>query len=322
MYLVINNIFLQLMKNNTGRDFEKLTESLFDKLKILGDSYTIKHNVYLDGPDGKRQFDVILKHTVAGFDFTTAIECKDFKSKVSIKEIDNFESKLKDVNVQKGILVSRKGFSSKAISKAKSTNISLCTVHQSKSEKWEIDVDFKVFFCKIEPIEFRFSLGELRFAKGGSFLTLPNLKINDINIKNCFIDNWKNNNINIKLNSNIIRVILPEIRAPFFMEITNASGGKEKRELNEFYIELKYTRKFYCKYIEDIENTQILKNISENKMHVFIEDLSLTELSEDDFKIDYKTFKENTGYSLFVLQRPKDIIFKNTRFNLQKINTK
>lgn len=310
------------MKKNTGEDFEKLTESLFEQLKVLGNKYTIEHNVFLDSPDGKRQFDVLLKHSVAGFDFTTAIECKDYKSRVSIKEIDNFESKLKDVNVQKGILVSRKGFSSKAISKARRTNISLCTAHQSLSDKWELDLDLQVFFCKIKPTEFRFSLGELLFTKGDSVLTLPNLKINDINLKDCFLDNWKNNKINLKQDSNVARISLPEISAPYYTEITKMNGEIEKRKLSELYIEIEYSRKFYRRKIDEIDNVQMLQNISENKAHIFFENSSLTVENDENSEICYDAFKENTGYSLLVLQQPKDVIFNNTRYQILEVKNK
>src|SRR5690606_23782735 len=110
---------------------------IFKKL-IKNPAYeNVEHNVKLNGSDGTRQIDVLVSSESVGIKFLTIIECRDFKNKLSISSIDGFHSKLVDVKANKGIIISRKGFSSKAISKAKRLGISLCTADETEKEGWQ-----------------------------------------------------------------------------------------------------------------------------------------------------------------------------------------
>lgn len=88
----------------------------------------VRHNVKLKGPDGERQIDVLVLHDHANVRYLTIIECKDFRGKVNVTYVDAFASKLIDVKANKGILVSRKGFTKTAVQKAKRLGIELCMI--------------------------------------------------------------------------------------------------------------------------------------------------------------------------------------------------
>ena len=107
-------------KKNTGVDFEQLSKELFE-LASENDLYTTIEGprVFLDGKDGKREFDLVLKSKVAGIEITTVVECRDYNSRLDISHLDGFISKMRDVNANKGVIVTRKGYSKKAQKKLK-----------------------------------------------------------------------------------------------------------------------------------------------------------------------------------------------------------
>lgn len=212
------------MKNGEG--FEKLTELIFSRLVNNPEYESVSHNIKLEGEDGKRQIDVLLTSKItAGIEIKTIIECKDYKNKVSIGVIDKLHSVMQDVNANKGIVVSVKGFSSKAISKAKRLGISLYTAHEALSDKWAIDIEVPIIVTEIMPKNFnpRFNVV---LKQGDSFQNEAVFTVNDINIHDEFLKYWSGGRYDIKS-------ILPEdehdflpsgLKSPFF--IRNVSGEK------------------------------------------------------------------------------------------------
>lgn len=114
------------MSKNTGKEYEKFVHDIHVAL-TRDEKYTsVELDVWLDGKDGPRQIDVLLRSQISYIDLTTIIECRDYKDRLDITHLDGFHSKLMDVKASKGILVSKKGFSKKAISKANRVGITLC----------------------------------------------------------------------------------------------------------------------------------------------------------------------------------------------------
>lgn len=126
---------------NTGKEFEDLTATIFEALSKDNNYESVERDVLLEGPDGKRQIDVLLRGKMGPFDCMTIIECKDYNKNVNVTAIDALHSKMQDVKAQKAVFVARKGFSSTAKSKAKRLGISLCTAHNTINEKWKFDLE-------------------------------------------------------------------------------------------------------------------------------------------------------------------------------------
>lgn len=91
------------------------------------ESATIYQNHYLRENTGiNREFDIIIEYKIDNFNLTVAIECKDYKSKISIGKIEEFYAKCSSVaQVNKMIFVTRNGFQKGAKIKAKSYGIDL-----------------------------------------------------------------------------------------------------------------------------------------------------------------------------------------------------
>ena len=67
----------------------------------------------------KRQIDILIRLLKDGnVDSTCLVECKHYAQKINVKIVDSFIGCLEDVNADKGIIVSEKGFTKAAINRA------------------------------------------------------------------------------------------------------------------------------------------------------------------------------------------------------------
>jgi Restriction endonuclease len=89
----------------------------------------------------ERQVDVWLSSEVGdGHSITVAIECRRYGTRaVSIKDIDAFFGFLDDVGANKGVMISRSGFTSGATKRAAGANIELRTLSIEEAEDFDWD---------------------------------------------------------------------------------------------------------------------------------------------------------------------------------------
>lgn len=106
---------------NTFIEFEKITSYLLEadhdrKIKCV---YGVEIR--------ERQFDGYkeLKYNEILEPIKIGIECKNYNSSVPIEKVEAFKTKIERCNINKGIMVSFKGFQSGAIAEAKLSNIDL-----------------------------------------------------------------------------------------------------------------------------------------------------------------------------------------------------
>lgn len=265
------------MKKKTGKKFEKLTESIFKKLIKNTEFERVEHNVMLEGADGKRQIDVLVTSESIGIEFITVIECKDYNKKISISTLDGFHSKLVDVKANKGILISRKGFSSKAISKAKRLGITLCTADETENENWESLIDLPVILEEIHLIdlnlESRFTFPREMTVDLESFI-----EINGHNMVELIQNKWKRNEFDIDYDQKDQKLTFPELEKPY--TVKNSAG--EKFEIESLEILCNIRRFYFLTSTSKMRNTQILDYIIEGKRLIWID---VNSLSDTDLKI-------------------------------------
>ncbi|MCC7305621.1 MAG: restriction endonuclease [Alphaproteobacteria bacterium] len=123
------------MKKNDGKDFELLIQKIQQE---LAPTAKVTHNEKIKGKSGaQNQVDVCLRGHIAQYPFFCIIECKDWQEKVGIETIRGFKTKIFDVGAHRGVMVSRKGFTSEASILAKSEDIILYTLVDANSEDWK-----------------------------------------------------------------------------------------------------------------------------------------------------------------------------------------
>ena len=176
-----------------GSEFETLTAEIFEALKNDPQYESVEQNVMLEGSDGPREIDVLLRGKVGPFDMATIIECKDYNKNIDVTTLDAFDSKLRDINANKGILVARKGFSKTARQKAARVGITLCTAHRANSEKWKFDLQIPFIINELEIINIQ---PRFRIPPGGWRIEELDLThINDTSIHQLVANHWNDHEL-------------------------------------------------------------------------------------------------------------------------------
>ena len=83
------------------------------------------------------QIDVLAMQSNGLQTVRTAIECKHWKKRVTRNVVSNLITLLEDTNIEKGVVVSKEGFTSGAIALAKQKNISLVEMREPTDADWE-----------------------------------------------------------------------------------------------------------------------------------------------------------------------------------------
>ena len=122
------------------KEYEATTAALYQALGE-GSGITIEGfgaSCRVEGKSGSwYQIDVLAKQSNGLQTVRTAIECKYWKKRVTRNVVSNLITLLEDTNIEKGVVVSREGFSSGAISLAKERNISLVEFREPNDADWE-----------------------------------------------------------------------------------------------------------------------------------------------------------------------------------------
>ena len=121
-------------------NYEEITSYIYEKLgedqKVNIDCYG--RNCRIKGKSGVfHQFDVVASHSIGLHNYKTAIECKYWKTKVPKDTIMKLNETISDCSVDKGVIVSKSGFTPDAINFARFCGISLVELRQPTNEDWE-----------------------------------------------------------------------------------------------------------------------------------------------------------------------------------------
>lgn len=95
-----------------GSSLEKDVQRVYSfLLNMRDDGVVVGNPVFMTGKSGvQHEIDVYYEFTKAGIRHRVAIECKDWATPVSKGQIQEFESKLRDIGNITGVMVSRNGY--------------------------------------------------------------------------------------------------------------------------------------------------------------------------------------------------------------------
>jgi restriction endonuclease Mrr len=96
-----------------SRELEMLVARIQQQLAPKAE---VIHDVKLDGrySGRKRQIDVLMREQIGQYDIKIVIDCKDYKTPVDVKSVEEFYGLLSDVGAHKGVLVCPQGFTTTA----------------------------------------------------------------------------------------------------------------------------------------------------------------------------------------------------------------
>ena len=122
------------------KEYEAITAALY---QAMGESSGITIECFgsscrVQGRSGSwYQIDVLTRQSNGLQTVRTAIECKYWKKRVTRNVVSNLITTVEDTNIEKGVIVSKEGFTSGAIALAKQRNISLVEMREPNDADWE-----------------------------------------------------------------------------------------------------------------------------------------------------------------------------------------
>ena len=101
--------------------WEEYEAYVFGSLERLLPGASVRKNVRVLGiKTGRpRQIDVIVERDLSGFRLTIAVDCKCYKQKVDVNDVERFLGMLDDIRVSKGVLMTTNGYTETALKRAK-----------------------------------------------------------------------------------------------------------------------------------------------------------------------------------------------------------
>jgi hypothetical protein len=127
--------------NYTGStEYELLVKSIYEQIlqKEGVENVQVQHDQSILGKSGApHQIDVLWRFRIAGVEHLVLIECKNYGSAVEIGHVRNFHTVIEDINGARGVLVTRVGFQSGAVTFADHHGIGLKLVKQAEDGDWE-----------------------------------------------------------------------------------------------------------------------------------------------------------------------------------------
>ena len=107
--------------------WRQLEELVADIQRDLAPGAEVLHNVKLKGrlSGVDRQIDVLVRQSIGQYEMKIAIDCKDHASAVDVKGVEEFFGLVNDVGAHQGAMVSPKGFTAAAKSRAQGYGMAL-----------------------------------------------------------------------------------------------------------------------------------------------------------------------------------------------------
>lgn len=184
-----------------GTQFELVVS---DVVKEMDPNSTVTQGEWIEGPDGYRNLDVIIKGTVDGIVRKIHIECKDHNPDsrpIGIAFIDALESKHRDLNIDLSLLCSNAGFTTDAIRKAKRKGIGLIGVLRKGDKRIRYRVIDEIYIRRIDIVP---NSCDINFTPGHELYSIPNLRMEEITYKGKSVIGWLKNRVQLFLIKNPI----------------------------------------------------------------------------------------------------------------------
>lgn len=164
-----------------GRAFEEVVAEI---AKEFDSAPTVQTNVILQGPDGRREIDVLVDGYIGGIMRRALIECKDYnpeRGPLGIAVVDALESKRRDLGIDLCALCSNAGFTADAIRKGARTGIALLGALRTGDDRIKYRLFDEIFVQNID-VE--------RIRAGGTILGTQTFDFRDLKVDGLFVQSW------------------------------------------------------------------------------------------------------------------------------------
>ena len=131
------------------KGYENITKYIYEALGKQAGVKTVGYGsaCKVKGKSGvSHQIDVLTSHTDGIHDYRTAIECKYWKEKVNKDVVMKLERIIEDAGIEKGVIVSKMGFTEDGFLYAKHKNIGLVELREIQESDWKEQTKKPNFF--------------------------------------------------------------------------------------------------------------------------------------------------------------------------------
>jgi Restriction endonuclease len=120
----------------------------------------VVHDAKLKGRHSKRerQIDVLVRKKIGQYEMLIVLDCKDYARPVDVKGVEEFHGLLTDVGAHKGALVSPRGFTPAAKTRAKGLHVDLYSPIDTEPHKWQARVTAPIV-CDFRRAKVSFRVG-------------------------------------------------------------------------------------------------------------------------------------------------------------------
>ena len=120
-----------------SNDFQRLIKAIYEQILPEGGTLTESGQVWDREAQTLREVDILVEFNYAGHGFKYIVECRDRSRWATVEWIDALVGKAKALDgINKVIAVSSKGFTPKAVQKARSHGIETLTLAQANEADW------------------------------------------------------------------------------------------------------------------------------------------------------------------------------------------
>ena len=280
--------------NNNGKKYEKfvsnLQQALLDSEKCIKQK-NIKielNKKIIDNFGIEREFDLYWEYEIGGLSYKTVIECKDYKSKITIEKIDALIGKIRDTPDLKAVVATKIGYQKGAITKAKKNKIDLLIVREQNNSDWE-DKDGNPYIKEINA-----KLPLLFPAKIIKFIPIVDV-------------NWLKENTDIDTNNNSFRYSTRNDK--IIIENLDKNEKYSLFELSNKLTPSNYKNYGHFEKEEKFKNAYIYFDDKKLKLNSYKIEYIINKPAELNFHIDYSS--ELLGVIEYLLKGVKKSIFKN-----------
>ncbi|MFC2059837.1 restriction endonuclease [Chloroflexota bacterium] len=134
--------------------FEKLVAKIQQE---LAPNAVVTHDDNIRGHDSRvlRQIDITVKQNIGQYEMLIAIDCKDTKVPVDVKDIEGFIGFVKDIRANKGVMVAANGFTDTAKRIGGKAGLNLYRLIDTEAHDWQTYCSIPVI-CDFRGIRFQF----------------------------------------------------------------------------------------------------------------------------------------------------------------------
>jgi hypothetical protein len=202
---MINDISI----NPNDKDWQVFEKVAAQFEKTLAPNAKVMHNDKIKGINSKkdRQIDISIRSRIGPHEILIIAECKKYKNKIDLPDVEAFVAKLRDVKASKGVIISNAGFTDGAITLAKNSFIDLCSLFDAENKDWGTKVEIPTIFdYRSALFSARLIIPPSKEKHPGVFLPtdlltyiLMDEKNNDISLKDLFFRDWNNSKMSCEV---------------------------------------------------------------------------------------------------------------------------